>query len=289
MINFDIAYLKSQDILKEIILEIKKAYRKAYDNLKSEIEKYLKKFSKEDEKMKKSANSGGISEEQYQEWRSEKIMTGKKYQEILGKLLQILGNIDQYVIQNINDRMSEIYYINGNFTIQTVKEHYKSENISLFNEDAVKKIILENPDLLPKFREKIPKNRDWNRKKLNSAIALGIINGESLDEIAERVAKVAKMNRTSAMRNAATMVTATQNAGRMEGYRRCQSMGIALKHRWLSAEDGHTRASHKAINGEIVEIGEFFSNGLEYPADPRGEPAEIYNCRCCTVAIFEDD
>lgn len=279
--KFDEAYIKSQYILNKITSKLKKIYRQAYKKIKNEFEKYLKSLTDEDEKMKNAESSGKISQEQYQDWRAEKVMTGKEYQKILKKFLKILGNIDKNASQIINDLMPEVYYINKNFTVRTVSEHYKMKEAELSGKDAV-------ADLLPKSRIDIPKNQRWNRQKLNSAVTLGILNGESIDEIAERVAKVAEMNRTTAMRTATTMVTAAQNAGRMDGYRQCQRMGMRLKHGWLAATDGHTRDSHKAINGEIVEIGEAFSNGLEYPADPRGEPAEVYNCRCCTIAVFDD-
>jgi uncharacterized protein with gpF-like domain len=52
---------------------------------------------------------------------------------------------------------------------------------------------------------------------------------------------------------------------------------------WLTSIDGRERESHAAINGEIVEIGEVFSNGLLYPGDPSGPPEEICNCRCVSL------
>jgi hypothetical protein len=34
------------------------------------------------------------------------------------------------------------------------------------------------------------------------------------------------------------------------------------------------------MNGETVALSEDFSNGLAWPGDPRGGPAEVANCGC---------
>lgn len=55
-----------------------------------------------------------------------------------------------------------------------------------------------------------------------------------------------------------------------------------------SSRDGRTRESHAAIDGEIVTIGEQFSNGLEYPQDPMGDASETINCRCLTLPTLDE-
>ncbi|MDE6834526.1 MAG: phage head morphogenesis protein, partial [Ruminococcus sp.] len=280
--NIDSAYLATQDILKEIIGKLKSIYDKLHDLLKE----IMPDSDSESVEMKKRLETGKISPEQYQDWLIEKLLTGLRQQQNLNELSEILTETDHHADDIINERIPEIYLLNNNYTVSKIGEHYHMDiNFLIFNEDAVRLLLQENPDLLPKTKTH---NRRYNLKKINSVIALGIVNGESIDEIAERVGKIADTSRISAIRTATTMVTSAQNAGRMNGYKRCQQMGMTIKHRWLSVLDRHTRASHRAINGQIVEIGEKFSNGLEYPGDPSGKPEEVYNCRCCTVAVFDD-
>jgi HK97 family phage portal protein len=53
---------------------------------------------------------------------------------------------------------------------------------------------------------------------------------------------------------------------------------------WLSAGDARVRRTHQ-IDGEVVSIGETFSNGLRGPLDAGGKPEEIINCRCSTRPV----
>lgn len=54
--------------------------------------------------------------------------------------------------------------------------------------------------------------------------------------------------------------------------------GAGVK-RWV-VTSSNPRASHAAIDGEEVPIGETFSNGLQWPGDPLGDAMEVANCRC---------
>lgn len=52
------------------------------------------------------------------------------------------------------------------------------------------------------------------------------------------------------------------------------------KHSWLSSRDDRVRDAHAEIDGEEQSIGEPYSNGLLFPGDPSGDPAESILCRC---------
>jgi SPP1 gp7 family putative phage head morphogenesis protein len=49
---------------------------------------------------------------------------------------------------------------------------------------------------------------------------------------------------------------------------------------WLSSRDARVRDSHNAVDGEIVQRTEKYSNGLRFPQDPDGAPEETIQCRC---------
>lgn len=81
---------------------------------------------------------------------------------------------------------------------------------------------------------------------------------------------------------------------RTEGHRiQCQSTfdalykakdkGADVVKQWDSTLDGLTRPSHREVDGEIRELDEAFSNGLQFPGDPSGPAAEVCNCRCALL------
>jgi len=57
----------------------------------------------------------------------------------------------------------------------------------------------------------------------------------------------------------------------------------AREKRW-QVNSGHPRSSHARLNGQVVPVGQNFSNGMPYPRSG-GPPAEVANCKCSMVLI----
>ncbi len=151
---------------------------------------------------------------------------------------------------------------------------------------------------LPNKHIDIDKDMRWNTKWMSSKLLQGLLNGDSVDEIADsilpeitaktdfsgktvaEITGLIKRNEESAIRNARTMVTGAENAGRLDSYNELASQGVVQNKVWIATADSRTRSTHLSIDGEEVGIDEEFSNGLECPGDPGGDPSEVYNCRC---------
>lgn len=52
--------------------------------------------------------------------------------------------------------------------------------------------------------------------------------------------------------------------------------------RWIAVEDKRTRLAHThaGVDGEVRDLDQAFSNGLQFPGDPSGPAAQVINCRC---------
>lgn len=286
----DTAHIETDYILYyDIIPELESLYGQAYYEMEEIAENYLKWFVEADAEKRKAFENGTITKEEYKNWRINKMLTGRRYYAMLETLSDNLANVNNIAYNVINGYMPEVYAINGNFTAYTI-EHNLCINtaFTIYNEQTIERIIRDKPNLLPIINLNIPKDKLWNKQNINSAIMQSIVLGENLDDTAKRIAYVTDTNQTSALRNAATAITSAQNGGRDDMYKRAQSMGIELGKRWIATLDGHTRASHRSLDGKVAEIGEKFDNGCEFPGDPKGAPAEIYNCRCTTVGAFAD-
>jgi SPP1 gp7 family putative phage head morphogenesis protein len=65
------------------------------------------------------------------------------------------------------------------------------------------------------------------------------------------------------------------------------------KHIWLSSRDSAVRDSHQSLDGDEVEVGQPFSNGLAFPGDHatsgQRPAAEVVNCRCTTIPVVKQE
>lgn len=261
--------------------KLQRSYRQASLNLREKITAYMAQFEKEDAMMRALYDSGKLSHADYMAWRFRKIAGTKQWRDMLDQLTNDLVKADKTAASMIRDELPEVYAENHNYgTYEIEHDSQMSTSYTLYNRDAVRRLLEDDPDLLPQPKVDIPKDERWNRQHLQSAVTQGILSGEPMRNIAKRFQMVADMDRRAAMRNARTAVTGAENAGKLDSMRRAQGLGVQLKKLWLATRDQRTRDSHAMMDGELRETDEPFSNGCMYPGDPDGAPGEVYNCRC---------
>lgn len=59
-----------------------------------------------------------------------------------------------------------------------------------------------------------------------------------------------------------------------------ETSGFQTQKEWVAVHDDRTRHSHYLLDGKKVGVNDEFKDGLAYPGDPNGDPAETINCRC---------
>jgi HK97 family phage portal protein len=64
--------------------------------------------------------------------------------------------------------------------------------------------------------------------------------------------------------------------------------GDSLVKTWRVTSN-NPRTAHVRMNGETVPIGEKFSNGMNWPGDPRGGPDEVAGCECSVDVSYAED
>jgi len=121
-------------------------------------------------------------------------------------------------------------------------------------------------------------------KKLTGEFAASFADGETRDQLIKRIEEAYEgISKGRAASIARTEVHSVNQYANIEGYRQA-NMPIKI---WVSVIDSETRgmdimdeADHVSLDGEEVPLDMPFSNGLMYPGDKRGGPAEYINCRC---------
>lgn len=219
--------------------------------------------------------------------KQERTILNARYQRLTEELAESITKVNQTAAAYINGQLPQIYSVNYNEVARAANKAVAqlSGRISFDLVDAgtIKRLSTVEENLLPYKVVNGRRDVRWNVAKINSEVTQGILQGESIPNIAKRLGNVLDMNATSAIRNARTTVTSAQNKGRMDMLHNAEDKGVIMKKGWSANIDGRERPSHAALDGDFVGIDEEFANGLMYPGDPDGEPEEVYNCRCALV------
>lgn len=267
-------------------------YREAYDGLTDIIKEYFAKFADRDASEKARLDAGDITDEQYKQWRLAQIGRGKRFEALRDKVAKRMTNANATAIAYINDATPGIYSLNRNLAAYMIEQVAGDVGFDLWDERVVKRLVSEQPGLMPSYPEKRALKRGidlaYGKKQITASVTSSILQGRSIKGMADDLqSRITTMNRDSAIRTARTAVTGAQNAGRLDSYYAAEKMGIKCRKQWMATLDGRTRHSHAMLDGEIVDNDKKFSNGCRYPGDPNGPPSEIYNCRCTLVSEIE--
>ena len=277
--------------------KIAAAYERAKDKVQERADKFFADFKKEADRLyaavtdATSAEERAIAEKAYKDYLTRKLTQGRNITALREKLAADLSAVNRETAAMIGDRMNGVFSLNHNFAAYSL-EHELGMNLqfTLYDERTVARLLRDQPRLLPKPKIDIPLDLRWNQQKIAGEIAQGILTGESIPKIAERLQNVVGMNETSAVRNARTSITSAENAGRVESYHYAESIGITLKKEWLATLDDSTRDEHRQLDGQRVNVDEPFEvNGekIMYPGDPSAAGYLVYNCRCSLVSSVD--
>lgn len=118
------------------------------------------------------------------------------------------------------------------------------------------------------------------KKTITQEISRGIASGLSYNDIARNINNVSKSGLYNAQRITRTEGHRIQQSSTRNAQYAAKAKGADVVKQWDAAMDSATRDSHAAVDGEIRELDEKFSNGLRYPGDPSGPASEVINCRC---------
>lgn len=269
-------------------------YSDALGDLEREAHDFFEWFADEDEKKQAEVQSGDLTEKQYQDWRLQQIQKSDRFTELQRKLSDRMLRANETALAYANDDMASVYALNRNFAEYEVEGVSGDLNFTLWDESTVKRLIVEEPDLLPEYPKDLAVQRgidlDYNKDQIRRTVTSGILRGKSIPGIsAELMERLPTINKNSAIRAARTAITNAENAGRLDTYRAAADMGINVQKRWVATKDKRTRFVHQLLDGQTVEWNKPFKSELGdimYPGDRTAHPANVYNCRC-TVRTVE--
>lgn len=284
--------------LTEMEKYLQKLFTEAGQDLKKKFLKYTQDFQRLDAAKQQAVEDGNITEDEYKEWRKNKLLYGMHWQRLIDRNTSELLKYNQTAIKYINGEVPQIFASGYNKVAEQIPDSpVAGFDFELINADTVNNLVHEDGIILPPKKKVDPeKDKAWNAKLINAQLLQGIMQGESIPEMAKRMQTVANSDLVGATRTARTMHTAAQNAGRQSGYNRAAQQGAVFEKTWLAANNERTRLSHSLMNGQTVAHDEKFVSPvtgvkLMFPGDWNAEGgdvgSEIYNCRCTLITKFK--
>ena len=299
MATSDLGHQLTDKELAKLERRIAKLYREAGKELQATIDAYFEQFKKRDEEMKALIgtvqNGKEWTEADYKHWRLNQIGRGERYQAMRDKVAHRVTDANAVAVSYTNDATPGIYSLNRNYAAYTIESVAGDVGFDLWDEQTVKRLIVEQPGLMPYY----PKDRAlkrgidlaYGKKQITASVTSSILQGKSIKHMADDLQKrITTMSRDSAIRTARTAVTGAQNAGRMDSYAAAEKMGIKLKKQWLATLDNRTRHAHAMLDGQTVGIDKPFKvDGYDimFPGDTSAPGYLLYNCRCTTTAVVD--
>lgn len=291
----DKAHLATDELLDKMERRLRAIYTRASREIGEAWEAYLREAGTEIADLQKQyqeakkANDTELARqlgESLQKAKRERTLTDKRYRELTRQTAEQLAHVNETATAYINNNLPEVYAMNYNATGEAFNG-IGGYSFTLTDADTIRNLVESDSSLLPMRELDFAKDVAWNIEKMNAEVLQGILQGEPIDKIADRLAQVIGMNLRSAISAARTMVTSAENKGRQDGFERAAAMGIILEREWIATSDGRTRDWHRELDGVTVGVDEPFENAIGkimYPGDPSANGANVWNCRCTIAA-----
>ena len=130
---------------------------------------------------------------------------------------------------------------------------------------------------------------DTTRRALSQALADGVLAGEGIGPLADRVSAVFEQSRTRALMIARTEVNSAANFARLEAM---EQSGVVKQKKWLATLDARTRRDHLRLNGQKRDLRKPFqipgTNKFAQRPGAFNIAAEDVNCRCVIIPSVKE-
>lgn len=290
----DIGEQYTERQMAQIERRLYSVYKEAERDMGKKLREFNKAYKARDAKYRAAVKAGEMSKADYQAWQQGQVFQGKQWEARREQMAKSLYNANKNAMAIVNNTRFNVFAENANFMEYEIGmgAGMVGAQFGLYDANTVKRLVAQEPRLLPPSKVSYPKDMAWNMKKITRAVTQGIVEGEDIDTIAGRMADVTGSSQQAMVLHARTAMTGAQNAGRIEGMKAAQALGLKVKKQWMSTLDSRTRDSHQDLDGQVQEVKDPFQSilgDIMYPGDPGAEPANVYNCRCTLIYVFDDE
>lgn len=150
-------------------------------------------------------------------------------------------------------------------------------------EEIAKKVVPKTGKTLKAI---LADNASDDLAKLQQTIKQGLITGESYNKQVKKVKGLFDDSAYKAQRVIRTEGNRNMNAG---AHVERMTSGVAKKKRWMATLDGKTRSAHRSLDGQTVDVDEYFTADGDRALYPGNFSSASQNvgCRCTVIDIIE--
>ncbi|MCQ2369257.1 MAG: phage head morphogenesis protein [Paludibacteraceae bacterium] len=273
---------------------ITRIYKESAQELKKQSADYFATYAERWKEEYKAYQKGKYTEDQFKAWELSQLGRGAHWDDLADQMAERMVDTAKMAQDITNGILPKVYTKNSNEIAKIAQDSAIEQGITgirfdLVDEYAVARLMKGSSEVRPykPVALDLPLVDRYSRNKLNNALLQGVLQGDSIDKLANRFMDAGIGERWKAIRSARTAVTGAQSAGKQDRYTDLASKGCEMTKIWVATDDDRTRPEHAEADGQEVAYDEPFDVGgeeLMYPADPNGSGWNVYNCRCTTKA-----
>ena len=275
----------------ELEKRIKRVYKQAAEEVQKKLDDFIRGHKARNAQMLQMVSEGKMSKQDYQRWMRGQVFQGDQWKQKLKDVTDVYVHADEKAREIVGGTSKNVFMEAANYTAYDLEKGMRGAvAFNVYDAKTVERLLKKDPKMLPEWKIDQPKDYKWNEKRVRNAVAQGIIQGESVEEVGDRLTgELATSNAAKMDMFARTAINGAQNAGRMDRLHEAEEMGIEVKKKWLATLDNRTRDTHQALDGQEQPIDEpFVVDGMkiDYPGDPFAPPELVYNCRCTLTYVY---
>lgn len=274
---------------------IHRTYQNASRDLTAKLAEFTKRHQAQEKKKLELLKKGLITEQDFKDWQTGQLFMEKQWKDKIDQCARIMTEANKEAAGVVHGKRLDVFAENYNHAAYQLERSVGNVGFEIVNGETVARLIREKPQMLPKWKINEPKDYRWNYRKVENTVKQGIIQGEGVNQIADRLVQNLCTQNEEKMRTfARTAVTGAQNAGRQAQMEEAEELGVQLMKRWVATLDDRTREAHADLDGQEVAVDEPFTvdvDGehyeIQYPGDPSADPCMVYNCRCTMIQVYK--
>ena len=203
------------------------------------------------------------------------------YQKSLEKQINaIIGVLQQDNITTVQDFLNHMYE-DGYIGIQYELMKQGVPVITSINQTEVISSLFKKTGRMT-FADRMNVNMKDFKQKVKDTITRGIASGSTYRDIASQLSLVTSEDLYKSYRIARTEGHRITTEAKLNSMKKAKQQGADVVKQWDATLDGKTRKNHRKLDGQWVEVDEYFTLGNKKVKAPAkfGKAEEDINCRC---------